>query len=375
LLPLAEGVKKSVNIPVIGVGRIDAQLAEKAIEEGKADLIAIGRGMFVDPYLPEKAAAGRYEDIRPCTGCVRCRDGLLQARDGMAHERGGVRCEVNPVLGREKELEITPAARSKKVVVVGGGPAGMEAARVATLRGHQVVLYEKEKELGGQLHVASVPPDKEGVEPVKRYFETQLKKLNVRLEMGKEVTPDMLAAEKPDAIIAAVGGQPFIPQIKGINHKSIVLATDVLSGKASVGESAVTIGGELVACETADFLAQKGKKVTITEIRPGPEVATGVNQTPRRFLLKRLEENKVRILTGVKYEVIDDNGLTLTDNKGKRETIKAETVILAAGSRPNSELVKSLQGLATEFFTAGDCIEDRTMMEAITEGFEAGLRV
>ncbi|MGB2854885.1 MAG: FAD-dependent oxidoreductase, partial [Dehalococcoidia bacterium] len=255
-VPMAENIKRLVSVPVIAVGRFRTpQVAEDVLVQGRADMVAIGRQLIADPYWPEKAATGRTEDITPCISCNACFE------TGFAGL--GLRCSVNAFAGREAELTIEPAARVKKVMVAGGGPAAMEAARVAAVRGHEVTLYEKQNELGGQLIVAAMPPYKQELALLSRYLTHQLEKGTVQVKTGVEVTPELVEVERPDAVIIATGSVHLIPEIPGMSTSKVVTAVDVLSGGVDTGERVVVIGGELVGCETADFLSQQGKKVTV----------------------------------------------------------------------------------------------------------------
>jgi NADPH-dependent 2,4-dienoyl-CoA reductase/sulfur reductase-like enzyme len=210
----------------------------------------MGRALHADPELPNKAAAGRFEDIAPCVGCnIGCMGTVVQG--------GQATCIVNPAAGREKEMAILPAARPKRVLVAGGGPAGLEAARVAALRGHQVTLYEKERKLGGQVNLASVPPLMQELSQLIKYLAVQVRKAGAKVEVGKEVTPELVDEIKPDVVIVATGGRPMVPQnIPGIDKNPVVTAHEVLAGhKASMARKVIIVGGGMVGCETADFLA------------------------------------------------------------------------------------------------------------------------
>lgn len=363
MLPLAEGVKKVVAVPVIAVSRIPPDIGESALREGKADFIAIGRGLIADPHLPRKVALGREEDITPCLYCMSCLDSLIISEEGM-------RCVVNAALGREREYELKPTEKAKRVVVVGGGPGGMEAARVASLRGHKVTLFERERELGGQLLLATKPPYKDTIDTFRRYLAEQVARLGVELRLGEEFTPELLADLRPEAIVLATGAVHFVPEIAGVEGKQVVLATQVLAGLPT-GERVAVIGGELVGCETAEYLADQGKKVTI--MRRGPELAQKLGPSLREPLMKRLNTKGVTILTGIDYEAITEAGVVITTREGGRSTIEADTVVLAAGARPDTELFTSLEGKAAEIYCVGDCVRPRGIREAIEDGYRVGL--
>lgn len=304
----AEAVKEAVSVPVIAVSRIPPELGEGVLRDGKADFVSIGRQLLVDPYLPQKVETGKTEDIRPCIYCLTCLESIRWRREG-------VRCVVNPTLGRERESELKPAKSPKKVVVVGGGPGGMEAARVAALRGHKVVLFDDGEELGGQLLLAAKPPFKDTLETFRQYLVRQVTKLDVELRLRNKFTADVLKELKPDVIILATGVKPFIPQIPGIRSKKVIQASEVLMG-AETGERVTVIGGELVGCETALLLMERGKKVTI--MRRGPELATKVHQFIREPMLARLKYKGASILTGVEYQEITDAGVVIKTADGEK---------------------------------------------------------
>jgi len=366
---LAETVKKAVDVPVIAVARITPEFGEGLLQEGKADFIAIGRALIADPDLPNKVASGKLEDIKPCLSC----DGCFDSMAGFHSPDGTLRCAVNAAVGKEREFTIYPAERAKKVLVVGGGPAGLEAARVAALRGHHVVLFEKENELGGQLHAASLPPYKESIQSLKIYLEHQVEKLGVKVELGKKADVGQVEELSPDVVVVATGASPIVPEIPGIERDNVVLAYDVLIGKVAVGETVVIIGGELVGCETGEFLAEKGKKVTIA--RRGGDMAAKMPPSERRLLLDRLTMKGVTMLTGVKYEEIMDEGLLITTKGGDKRTIKADTIVVAAGARPNTELFRVLKDKGYEAYLVGDCVEPRVIMDAVHDGFVIGRAV
>ncbi|MDI7259197.1 MAG: FAD-dependent oxidoreductase [Thermodesulfobacteriota bacterium] len=406
-LPWAAEVKKVVNIPVIGVGMIDTELAERALREKKVDFIAMGRRLIADPELPHKAASGRLDDIAPCQRCNNCQ-ALLE-------------CTVNASFLKEYEYEIKPAEKIKKVLVVGGGPGGMEAARVAALRGHHVVLYERGRRLGGQLALASVL--REQGEALTNYLATQIRKLGVKVELGKEVDPTFIKEIKPDAIVLATGSTSSTSAISGIDKDSVVTATDIgdmmqgylkrvrggfsfrrslwyvgmiimkvfgpstirrlLRLYAPFGKKVAVMGLKLHSVEIAHFMAQSGKKVIIVDAGdkiPEQENAVHAGETTAERPMPQLRARFIQgmlsmgvpILLGVKYEEITPKGLVVRNKQGERQTIEADTIIAAAIYRPNTELFKSLNGIPTELHLVGDCHEPVGILEAIHDGSRIG---
>jgi NADPH-dependent 2,4-dienoyl-CoA reductase/sulfur reductase-like enzyme len=363
-------MKKVLKIPVaMGYRLSKPELAEKAIAEGKLDYWEMSRPMLADPYLPLKVAEGRPEDIAPCIACNQgCMSNIFNDEE--------ICCIINPRLGKEAEpgYQIKPAEKPKKVFVVGGGPGGLEAARTAAERGHKVTLFEQEKELGGQLFIAAIPPHKQEIDSTREYLVSQLKKTAAEVKTGVEVTPELIEKEKPDAVIVASGILPLVPQIPGIDRDNVVSAEDILWGHKEAGDTVVVIGGEMVACETAEFLADKGRKATV--VRRGPKMAVKVGPVQRGRLLTRLREKGVALIPGVqKYEEITDEGLTLIDKEGNKQTIKADTIVYAVGVKANKGLAGQLEGKVPALYTVGDCVEPRDIMAAVDEGALAGSQV
>ncbi len=363
MVSLAEAVKKVVTIPIITAGRLDPELGEKILQENKADLIAMGRRLIADPELPDKALSGQFENIRPCIACTQCVESVV-----LRHQP--LRCTVNPAVGREREFRVGPAERKKKVMVIGGGPGGMEAATVAALRGHDVTLYEKDSNLGGQLVLATLPPNKGEIKNLTSYLINQVGKSGAAIELQKEVNAEVVKSVKPDTVIIAAGVMPFIPEVRGFERKNVVRAEDVLAEKVKVGEHIVIVGGSLVGCETADFLTEKGGKVTV--LTRSKKLASEMLLTPRRQLLDRLIRKGVTTLTDVKYDEITTEGVTITTGEGKKKVIRADTIVLATGSEPNNKLRKALEGKVSEVYSAGDCVEPRGIIDAIYEGWRIG---
>jgi 2,4-dienoyl-CoA reductase-like NADH-dependent reductase (Old Yellow Enzyme family)/thioredoxin reductase len=358
MVHLAAAIRKVVSVPVIAVGRInDPELAETVLQEGKADLVSMGRGLLADPELPMKAAAGRLDDIRKCTACDECIARLFYNED--------IACSVNAALGREEEYAIRKAEVSKRVLVVGGGPAGMEAARVSALRGHSVVLCEKGDRLGGQLNLAVVPPHKEEMRTVTPYLEGQIRKVGVKVMLGQEVTPALAREIGADAVFVAAGSVQTVLGIPGAGGENVVLANDVLCGKASVEERVVVVGGGMVGAETAEFLAEKGKRVTILEMLG----KIGIDMVPfaMTLLYQRLKKLGVVMITKAKVVELKD-GCVVYEKDGGKQTVEADSVVLALGSKPNTSLMEAFKGQASEVYAIGNAREPGNALEAIHEG-------
>lgn len=351
-----KGVLKKAKVWVDG--RIDPELAEEILQANKADLLGFGRAFLVDPEWPQKVANGRSGDIRKCLACNRCIERLFMTFH--------IRCTQNAALGKEKEYSLIPAERAKKVVIVGGGAAGMEAARVATLRGHKVTLFEKDNKLGGQLNLACIAPYKEEMKNAIEYLTHQVKKLGVDIRLGEEVTLGKIEAMKPQVVIVAAGAMPFVPEIPGVNKKNVVLAWDVLLSRREIGDRVVVAGGGMVGCEVAEFLANKGKKVTILEMLP--DIAYDVEPYARIFLMERFDKYGIKILTKAKLEEITDNGVIYSENSAKK-TIEADTVVLALGAVSNGGLAAAIRGKVPEVHSIGDCVKPSKLLEAIHSGF------
>ena len=362
LVPWAAEIKKVVNIPVMLVGWMSPEAGEQALREGKIDMVVMGRPLIADPEIPGKTASGRPDDIRPCIGCLVCREQFLIDK--------GILCAVNASVGREHENPVSPAKKKKRVVVVGGGPAGLEAARVAAGRGHEVILFDKGISLGGQLLVASLPPHKGVLAKLADYLKTQVEQLGIKVELGREVNPEVVLKAEPGAVIIATGVTRLVPELHGIEMAKLVHAEDVLTGRAEVGAKVVVIGGGVVGCETAEFLAVKGKKVTIVEMLDS--LAAGMERAHKQYLLERLDLLGVTILTKTKGEAVVEEGLLVNTETGTKEVLPADTIVLATGARPNQELYRELSGKVSEIYLVGDCVEPRRIFEAIAEGFDAG---
>ena len=363
---LAEGVKSVVNIPVATAYRINEPLlAEQIITEGKADLIGMARALIADPEFPRKAEEGRYEDIRPCIACGQCNEVIREDKKAMT-------CSVNTQVGMEAEYIIQPAERSKRVMIVGGGPAGMEAARVASQRGHQVTLVDKGNRLGGQLLVAATPPHKEEIGGLTRYLSCQVEKSGVEVKLGEEVNVGTIEASQPEVVIVATGARPILPDIPGVGASNVVTAIDVLTGSKDVGQTVIIIGGGLVGCETAEFLAEKGRQVTIVEMLE--RIGNDISIANRWVTLLRLKKAGISIETNTKVEEISDKGIVASCD-GVSKSFESDTVVLAVGMRPNSELTRQLVGKLTAAYSIGDCVEPQRISQAIENGFQVAREI
>jgi 2,4-dienoyl-CoA reductase-like NADH-dependent reductase (Old Yellow Enzyme family)/thioredoxin reductase len=363
LLPTIEKIKEVVRLPVMGVGRISPEAGEKAISQGQLDMVVIARALLCDPELPNKVASGKIEDIRQCCGCNDCTLRAI-ARDQSLH------CSLNPCMGREKELAFVPAVKKKRVVVIGGGPAGLEAAKVAAIRGHEVVLLEQGDRLGGQMIPASKPHYKEGLLDFVDYLTTRVKKLGVKIELGKEAAQESVKNYKPDSVIVATGARRQIPDLEGSKNISMVTVEDVLEGKVRVGERVIVIGGGMVGCEAAEFLAERGKKVTLVEMMN--TLALDAEPAHRRHLLNRLKRWGVTFMLQAKAVAVARSGLILSMTEGRRELLTGDTILVATRPKPKSDLYYALRETVPEIHMVGDCLEPRSIAEALLEGFRAG---
>jgi len=361
MIDCAELIKPVVKIPVIAVGKLgNPKMAEEVLQEGKADFIAIGRPLLADPDWPNKTRQGRFEDIRPCIGD---HDGCLQrVLTGRT-----LSCTVNPQVGMEKEYALTPAETLQKVLVIGGGPGGLEAARVAALRGHQVSLWEKSSKLGGNLIPASVPDFKVDVRDLIDYLTTQVRKMGVDVLLGKEAIVESIHEASPNVVILATGATSLIPQIPGIDKENVVTAIDLLMGSAEVGEQVIVIGGGFIGCETAVYLAQQGKKVTVLEMLDDL-LLEDINTANRMMLLEMLNKSGVASMTSAKVQEITEKGVVVDTNRAKKE-VAGDSIVLAAGLTSESQLKESLKNSPFEVFTIGDCVKPRKILNAIWEGF------
>jgi len=358
---MAEAIKKAVSIPVIAVGRLGyPELAEDVLKEGKADFIMLGRSLLADPEWPNKVGEGRLDDIRPCIGCD---DGCLGRLFGGKH----LSCTVNPATGIERRLALEPAKKQKSVLVIGGGPGGMEAARVAALRGHKVTLWEKSSQLGGNLIPAAVPDFKEDLRRLIDYLSTQIRKLGVDVKLGTTATPEMVQKMAPQVVIVATGATPIIPDIPGVDKSIVATANEILLGKKEAGETVVIRGGGLVACELGVFLAGKGKKVTL--VTRMEKLAPDASTANRSQLMEMVIQSKVEVLTNTTVSEVTNDGVITSDRSEEKKRLKADTVVLALGFEPRDELHQALMGKVAELRAIGDCAAPRKIIDAMWEGF------
>jgi 2,4-dienoyl-CoA reductase-like NADH-dependent reductase (Old Yellow Enzyme family)/thioredoxin reductase len=359
LVHLAEAVKKVVNIPVITVGKLgDPVVAEQVLKQGRADFIALARPLIADPHLVRKVQEGRPEEIRSCIYCSNC----------LGESYKGWSCMLNPGVLREREFEIKPAPRSKRVMVAGGGLAGMEAAKVCAQRGHQVTLYEKSNALGGQWNIACLQEHKGHFATVTRRLREEMDKAGVRVHLNTEVTHELVEKQNPDAVIVATGAAPASLHARGAEGGNVVQANDVICGTANVGDKVVIIGGRYVGMEVAITLAQKGKNVSLLTRR---KVGRNVRKNIRLLLMDRLIENGVKLYADSEAVDIRPDGVAAVC-EGNLFFLKADTVILAVGATPESTLIEALKSRVLELHAVGDCVEPRDALAAVKQGAEVG---
>ena len=373
-VPYAQAIKQVVKVPIITVGEIkEPRFAESILETERADFICLGRALLADPEWPKKAMEGREADIRKCISCDFCK--LSTAGGSQAHANRPplgipLRCATNAAVGREKELaKIHPAEIRKRVMIVGGGPAGMEAARVASLRGHSVSLYEKGDSLGGQLNLAAVPPGKQKIGWVIEFLKGQLNRPNVETHLNREVKVEDVVKEAADVLIVAAGSRPIQPDIPGLDEDRVITAHDLLARQRRVrGKKIVVIGAGQTGCETAEFLADKGFEVTLMDLLPARELAPDAVPDHRNPLLARLRARGIEISTEQTAREMMQNRLVVVTAGGEERFLEVDTVVLAAGTEPVRKIADQAKGKVPEIYVIGDSAGSRRLADAIYDG-------
>lgn len=361
---LAENIKKNVSVPVATLGGLnDPAMMEEIIASGKADVVEMARALLADPALPKKVMMNEDESIVKCLRCFTC-----MAERAVTSTR---RCTVNPLIGRELDgVEVTKASKYKKVMVAGAGPGGLEAAITAAKRGHEVILCEMSDNTGGILKGEQAIPFKYEMYELGETLTRQALKEGVEIRLNTKVTPQYVETQQADALIIAVGSEPIIPPIDGIDGENVIVVNDYYLKKENVGDSVVVLGGGLAGCEAALHLANEGKSVHLVEMRD--ELAVDANIRHRPILMKELD-GKVNIHTGLRGIKITDAGVICADKDKKEQLIEGKTIICAVGQKARSRMAEELKDTAREVIAIGDCVKPSTITTAVYQGYHAAL--
>jgi thioredoxin reductase len=364
---LAEAVKKRVSIPVIAVGRIKhAQLADRIIKEGKADAVAIGRGLIADPQLPEKSRAGDFARIRPCIGCcLGCIHAVFQ------QEPGG--CVVNPDVGREYLLaELDTVKDPKRILVTGTGPSGLAAARILAMRGHQVLVCEERGQIGGLVRLAALAPGRGEMMDVVNYLVKELERLGVEIRLNTALTETLIAAFETDAAVVATGSLPDLPIIKGLFQTEMALetVTDILDARAQTGDRVIVLGGGQAGLMVSDFLGERGIDVVV--LNRGHHFAEALSAHDRYYLRERLKTHKCRLYKDVKVTKFLKDGVVFRSAGEEIRLDAFDTVVVAEKMTPIRKPLELFKSLDLPVHVIGDAKSPRNIMLAISEGEELG---
>ena len=361
---LAQAVKSVVNIPVITVGRIrNPKMANQIIQDGMADLVSMGRALIADPHLPRKAREGRYEEIIPCISCNKCIQTL---------RKDCVRCSVNPEAGNETRFQFDKSDQPKRVWVVGGGPAGLKSAEIASFRGHDVTLFEKETVLGGRVRVGATPPQKAVLNELIDYLEGRARAHGTRIDLGKTFTEGMVDTDKPDVLIVATGASPKLPDVSGADESSALNVDEALTSGDRIGERVLIVGGGGTGAEIADLLSEKGKTVTIVEMLDA--IASDLVVHLQHYLLNRLQEKQVAIMTQTRVQEIGKDYAIVEDSSGTRRLEGFDTIVMAIGAEsPNNTIYENLKGKIEELYVIGDAAQPREIIDAVFEAEEVAI--
>jgi len=371
-VPLAKAIKEVATVPVIAAGRIKSPLlAERILEEGTADLISMGRALLADPDLPQKVKAQKLEEIRPCVGCGQaCIERLLGGIKKV--ENDPISCVVNPVMGREKEWVLHPASKRRRILVIGGGPGGIQAAIVAAQRGHEVVLCEKNKELGGNLRFAAMIPGREEFSEFLSYLFGEIKRCGVEVILNREMDLASLKERNPDSVILATGASFEKIEIPGIEPSRIFTAPDILTGNHALSGHMVVLGSSQIGLETALFLSNQGKGVTVVE--EGDHFAPDMGPIGRFDLLNSLKKWKVEVFKQARL-IRADNSEAEIMVREREHHIEGDFSIVSVGQVPNNRLSKGIDDMGLPCYVIGDALRPRKALEAIEEGYGAAMKI